>query len=245
METGNVSSDRPISVSEHLLNEIRNQIASGSFDSNHQLPTEMELARQFNVSRASVREAIKTLNYLGIVESCTSRGTRITSKTRLFEKAVEWSVVLGCEDFRDAFVLGTALDTQVAIIAAEKIHHDRARHTEFYDRFIGILTGMATAAINKDLPVFRNYFSEYFYELYGFSQNSIFISLNECINSLITEKVCEAYFVTGAMLEVVSYFNSAWNAIYNYKTNEAVDVFQAYGAFAYDTVTKYAELPAD
>lgn len=232
---------KPLTVSEQLLNEIRNQIAIGTFKTNSQLPTELELAKQFNVSRASVREAIKTLSYLGIVESCTSRGTRITNKNHLFEKAASWSVVLGCEDFRDAFVLGTALDTQVSIIAAEKLNHDKNLYRSFTEEIVRILSEMALVAIQKDRDAFRARFSDFFRTFYGFSGNTIFISLDECIESLIADRVCDAFFATDTMLEAVKYYNSAWNAILNYDWITAIDIFQNYGAFAYDTVTKYEE----
>ena len=163
----NTKPNRQISVSEQLLNEIRDKIAAGAFKINEQLPTEVELAKQFNVSRASVREAIKTLNYLGIVESCTSRGTRITNKSRFFEKTASWSVVLGCEDFRDAFVLGTALDSQVTIIAAEKLNHDKAKYADVSDEIVRILSDMAIAAIQKDKETFRAGFSNFFRTFYA------------------------------------------------------------------------------
>ncbi|MCI8524590.1 MAG: FadR family transcriptional regulator [Oscillospiraceae bacterium] len=231
-----------ISISEQVLNELRNQIAAGLLKDGTQLPTEAELAKQFNVSRASVREAIKTLNYLGIVESCTSRGTRITSKSRLIEKVASWTAVLGCEDIRDAFVLGTALDTQVTIIVAERLNHDRGEYSDFCAEIVQILAKMAVSSIQKDLPEFRSGFSAFFRSLYDFSQNTIFISLNECIDSLIAERVCAAYYTTGTMLEAVQYYNSAWNAISSYNTSEGIAAFQNYGAFAYDIMARYEGL---
>lgn len=234
-------SNPQIPVSEQVLNELRDQIAIGAFKNDNQLPTEHELAKQFNVSRASVREAIKTLNYLGIVESCTSRGTRITNKNRLIEKVASWTVVLGCEDIRDAFVLGTALDTQVTIIAAERLNHDKEECVCFCEEIVQILSKMAISSIQKDRLEFQNNFSAFFRSLYKFSQNNLFISLNECIDSLIVDRVCAAYHATGTMLEAVQYFNSAWNAISNYDVDAGISAFQNYGAFAYDILTRHEE----
>lgn len=236
-------SNTQLPVSEQVLNELRDQIAIGAFKTDNQLPTEHELAKQFNVSRASVREAIKTLNYLGIVESCTSRGTRITNKSKLIEKVASWTVVLGCEDIRDAFVLGTALDTQVTIIAAERLNHDKDECAEFCEEIVQILSRMAISSIQKDRAEFQANFSGFFRNLYKFSQNNLFISLNECIDSLIVDRVCAAYHATGTMLEAVQYFNSAWNAISSYNVNAGIKAFQNYGAFAYDILTRHEACP--
>lgn len=236
-----VITERPLTLSEQVLNEIRNRIASGDLKPNDRIPTETELAKQFNVSRASVREALKTLDYLGIVESNTSRGTRITGKNNLLERAASWSAVLGYEDLHDAFVLGTALDTQVAIIAAERIHYNPENHTELKEAMVHVLSQMALAAVQKDETSFNAAFYEYFRMIYDFSQNSIFISLNECINNLVHERVCEAYHSMGSTMEATRYLNDAWNAILNYKKAEAIDLFQNYGGFAYDAVSRYEE----
>ena len=235
---GSIMAEKSVSVSEQVLNEIRDKIAAGDLKPNDRIPTETELAKQFNVSRAAVREAIKTLDYLGIVESNTSRGTRITSKNNLLEKAASWSAVLGYEDLHDAFLLGTALDTQVAIIGAERLHYAPEGYGELKEKMIHILSQMALSAVQKDQDTFNAGFYEFFRLLYDFSQNTIFISLNECINSLVHERVCEAYHALGVTLEATRYLNDVWNAILNYKKNEAIDLFQNYGGFAYDAVTR-------
>jgi GntR family transcriptional repressor for pyruvate dehydrogenase complex len=228
--------NKTVSVAERVLKNIRDQIAAGTIKQNAQLPTEMELARQFNISRASVREAIKTLSYLGIVESRTSRGTRISNQSRLLERVAEWSIVLCCEDLRDAFVLGTALDSQVAIIAAEKINHSQQEHEVFCNSMTDILISLATASIVRDLDEYKRWFVKYFDSLYKFSNTDIFISLNECIDILITDRVCGAYYATDKLMEALLFLNSAWSAIQEYNLSEAVDIFQNYGAFAYDTL---------
>lgn len=229
---------KQLPVAEQLLNEIRSQIASGTFRANSQLPTEMELAKQFNVSRASVREAIKTLNYLGIVESCTSRGTRITGKNHLFEKAASWAAVLGCEDFQDAFALSTALAVQATILIVEKLKRETELSDEFSEQIVQILSEMAIGAIQKDCDRFRRCFSDFFRTFYGFTGNSIFVSLNECIESLIAGRICDAFVAADVMLEAVQYFNSAWHAVLANDPDGAIEVFRNYGSFACGTVAQ-------
>ena len=63
-------------ISRALLTRIlRGEIAPGDA-----LPSEDELASQFDVSRPVVREAVKELAVLGLVESRQGRSTRVTSQ---------------------------------------------------------------------------------------------------------------------------------------------------------------------
>jgi|GEM_PF-3039028 Transcriptional regulators len=228
-------------VAEQLVREIRRLIANGSYKSNDQLPTELELAKQFNVSRGSVREAIKTLNYLGIVESHTSRGTRITNKTRIIEEAAAWSVLLGYEDMRDVFTLGTALDTQVSIIAVESLKHNPLAYVDFSENILSVLHALLDSSVHPNADAFKKNFSEFFRTFYSITNNNMFVTLNECIDSLITEKVCNAYFEKGVMLEVAEFFASAWQAVQHHSKMQCISLFQDYGAFAYDIYTQYEE----
>ena len=49
------------SVSKQIAEQIRESIVDGRLQADDRLPTEAELARQFGVSRPTVREALKRL----------------------------------------------------------------------------------------------------------------------------------------------------------------------------------------
>ncbi len=54
---------------EEVIERILNQIKSGSFKPGDRLPTERELSGQLNVSRTSIREALRSMEMMGYVES--------------------------------------------------------------------------------------------------------------------------------------------------------------------------------
>ena len=51
-----------------VADQLSSQIRSGNFEQGENLPPERELARQFSVSRPTIREAITTLEVMGLVE---------------------------------------------------------------------------------------------------------------------------------------------------------------------------------
>ena len=55
-------------VSEEIAGQIKRAILSGKLKPGDKLPTERELVEQFHTSRVSVREAVRSLEHLGLVK---------------------------------------------------------------------------------------------------------------------------------------------------------------------------------
>ena len=72
------------SVAEKVIHQIKLLIESGSFPPGSRLPTERELAGIIKVSRPSIREALKALSLLGVVENRHGSGTYLTENTNKF-----------------------------------------------------------------------------------------------------------------------------------------------------------------
>ena len=64
-----------------VIDQIMALIRNGSLKQGDQLPSEAELTIQFGVSRSSVREALKALEVLGILESKTGVGSFVKEDT--------------------------------------------------------------------------------------------------------------------------------------------------------------------
>ncbi len=65
----------PARRSEEVFERLRSRILSGAFHPGEQLPTERELAVALAVNRSSVREAVKRLEFLELVEVRHGQGT--------------------------------------------------------------------------------------------------------------------------------------------------------------------------
>lgn len=55
-------------ISHNIVKQIRNAILAGELKPGDRLPSEKDLAISFNVSKASLREAVRSLEALGLVE---------------------------------------------------------------------------------------------------------------------------------------------------------------------------------
>lgn len=66
---------KPKPIFQIIIEQIRDQIASGSLKPGDLLPAERQLAEMMGVNRHSLREALKILEFLGVVQSRTGVGT--------------------------------------------------------------------------------------------------------------------------------------------------------------------------
>ena len=69
---------------EEIAVELQRQIETGLLAPSARLPTEKELSDQYDASRNTVREAIKRLMGLGLVETRAGQGTFVTKKVDPF-----------------------------------------------------------------------------------------------------------------------------------------------------------------
>jgi GntR family transcriptional regulator len=61
-----------------IAEDLRQQIESGELTPGSQIPTELELRDRYNASRNTIRDAIKWLTSLGLVETRPGQGTFVT-----------------------------------------------------------------------------------------------------------------------------------------------------------------------
>jgi GntR family transcriptional regulator len=67
-----------------IAEDLREQIESGQLEPGQQLRTELELREHYNASRNTVRDAIKWLTNLGLVETKPGQGTFVIQKIAPF-----------------------------------------------------------------------------------------------------------------------------------------------------------------
>jgi len=67
-----------------IADDLKNKIESGALPAGQQIPTEDSLQKDYNASRNTIRDAIKQLVSLGLVETRPGQGTFVVPKTDPF-----------------------------------------------------------------------------------------------------------------------------------------------------------------
>lgn len=69
-------------ISDRVADALRGAILNGRFGTGDRLPGERQLADEFGVNRSTVREALRALERLGLVETRQGQGTRVLDVLR-------------------------------------------------------------------------------------------------------------------------------------------------------------------
>src|SRR5499427_11103582 len=113
-------------VAEEIVQQLRGLILRGDYAVGDKLPPERKLAEELGVNRASLREAIKSLEQMGLVKTRQGDGTRVldfmeTAGLELVRHLVE----RGSPDIlRDVLEFRTIYGREVARLAAERATPD-------------------------------------------------------------------------------------------------------------------------
>jgi GntR family transcriptional repressor for pyruvate dehydrogenase complex len=117
--------------SEEIRRQIEDAIRSGDFAPGERLPSERELVETFGVSRVSVREAIRSLEAVGLVRVYQGRGAFVSDRRSGFgEPMARWLEIHRDEALELLGVRG-ALDEYAAQLAAD---HAKASQLEAIER---------------------------------------------------------------------------------------------------------------
>lgn len=106
-----------------IVEEIKGLVVEGKLRAGEKLPSERELADQFAVSRVPVREALKTLEFMGIVQHVRGEGVYVrTVNIHDLLRHVEFAVLDNEEDvhqtLEELFEVREAIEIKAARLAA-------------------------------------------------------------------------------------------------------------------------------
>ncbi|MEU3026556.1 FadR/GntR family transcriptional regulator [Streptomyces incarnatus] len=112
-----LSHPRRSALSEQVIAELRNQIATGEWPVGSRIPTEPELVEQLGVARNTVREAVRALAHNGLLDIRQGSGTYVVATSEL--AGVMHRRFAGADPRHIAEVRAT-LESAAAELAAER-----------------------------------------------------------------------------------------------------------------------------
>jgi len=111
---------------EDIVDHLKELMMNGQLKPNDRLPSERELADRFGVGRPTVREAIRTLSLMGLVEvGHGKRGTCLKDSAfepymESFKQQVSWMIEMEKTTLRQLVEVRDTLETKIALLVAER-----------------------------------------------------------------------------------------------------------------------------
>ena len=106
-------------LADRIVDTIKEMICDRKLLPGDKLPTERDLAQQFNVSRASVREALHSLETLGLVEARVGSGTYLANNPEGILEHLSWVVYFSGSVEQELREARTILEPEIAALAAK------------------------------------------------------------------------------------------------------------------------------
>lgn len=112
----------PVRLADGVLAALSEAILAGRIGPGEALPSEATLAARFGVSKQVVREAMRQLAALGVVQIGQGRATRVADTADPLPLGRFWRFAVGatCEGLAEAVELRRIIEPQVARLAARR-----------------------------------------------------------------------------------------------------------------------------
>ena len=169
------------SVVQSVINRLTDAIKSGELKPGDKVPPEIELAEALGVARSSLREAIKILSYLGVLESKRSEGTFVCSgySESMIDPMV-YGIILNQDSFENLMELREMTEAGMMNLA---IQHHTDQEVEELET---LLEKMESAVNGKTDPI-RTFFEadEMFHnKIADMGKNPMADKINRVVRSL-------------------------------------------------------------
>ena len=110
-----------MAVTDEAIEKIKAMIVSGELGPGDRLPPEHELATRLGLSRNSMREAVKALEVIRVLDVRRGDGTYVTSlEPRLLLEAMSFIVDVNDDSMFEMFAVRRILEAHAAAIAAQR-----------------------------------------------------------------------------------------------------------------------------
>lgn len=117
-----ISIERPV---DKIISQLRGLITSGELNAGDKLPSERKLAENFGIGRAHVRDAIKKLEFYGILKTHPQSGTIVSGNGIVALEGLITDVIqLEDHNFKSLVETRVLLEKQTAKLAAAKRTED-------------------------------------------------------------------------------------------------------------------------
>jgi len=205
-------------VYEDVIVEIKTMIQNGILKKGDKLPSERDLSEQLGISRASIREAIKSLQIVGLIESRQGEGNfiRDSFQDNLFEPLSIMFMLNECK-VNEIFELRKVMEIETAALAAKQITDE-----ELND--ISDLLDKMRVSENEEERV--RYDKMFHYKIAQASRNFLIVNILNSISTLMDSFIKDArkIIINNKLKEATDFqHEQIWNALKEHNPNESAE----------------------
>jgi GntR family transcriptional repressor for pyruvate dehydrogenase complex len=108
-------------LAQSAFQQLVSYVVKGEWKAGDRIPAERELCRQFGIARTSLREALKAMELVGMLDSRVGDGTFVCPRSEFLARPLLWAFTgTDHEELRDIMEARMLLERDVAGLAAER-----------------------------------------------------------------------------------------------------------------------------
>ncbi|MGH4050929.1 MAG: FadR/GntR family transcriptional regulator [Clostridium sp.] len=171
-------------VYEQVIDQIKNMIDKGTLKKGDKLPSERNLVQQLQVSRASIREALRALEVIGLIECRQGEGSYIKAsfEDNLFEPLSIMFMLEGSNQ-EEIWELRKIMEVEAAGLASKRITEKQLKELkEIIQEFINCEDEDTSAEIDK----------RFHYKIAESSGNVLIFDILKTVSTLVDHFIVDA-----------------------------------------------------
>jgi GntR family transcriptional regulator, transcriptional repressor for pyruvate dehydrogenase complex len=173
------------SLSDEIVQQITDLISREVLKPGERLPSERELCKRFGVGRTSLREALRSLAVMGILDGRVGEGTFVShSNNKYLAKTLQWGLLLDRKKVQDLIETRLMLESQTAFLAARRADEANLREIEQTIQEMGTCLDQPERYLEFDL--------QFHLAIARATQNSILFNLLSMTRAYLQEWIKES-----------------------------------------------------
>ena len=206
MPTDHLTPVTRTTLTADIFRELVSQVISGAWKPGEKILPERQLGERLGVGRASLREALKALEIIGLIETRLGDGTYVCPRSEFLSRPLLWAITSSSEaEIHELVEARTSLETELSGLAAERATGEDLKQ-------IGVhLDQMERSTANPD--DFRQADIDFHLAVAEAAHNRIFINALLLIRNLLQQWIGSTLRVQGVAEKALQQHRAIFLAI--------------------------------
>lgn len=210
-------------LSDQVARELQAMICNQLYQIGDKLPVENDLAQMFSVSRITIREAVRMLSIMGILDVRQGDGTFVKSLSpESFMRPLIPMLSLNKKNLEDIFEVRMLIECKAAELAAQFATDEQIEVLQ------GLYDKMEACALNGDLDTYNDYDANYHYEIARFSSNEVLKTILGLLGDMLKDAIMASISPPNALTTSLIYHKKILESIARHDSASASEYMQAH-----------------
>lgn len=196
-------------LSSAVIKEIQHLISTNEFEPGDKLPSQHELAARLGVSRTALREALKQLALMGVVNIEQGKGTFVsTSQPSALLKSLAPTILMDQATTLELLEARLYIESALAYLAAKYASKEEIEDLDY------LLMGMKKDLKEKDFEGFSEKDLEYHLVVAKASRNKVLARFMQTLRDILHQFIRDAsYAIPATLASSINYHTKILKAI--------------------------------